>query len=88
MSNVIKFPRNFKKKFETNDKLRIAYKLIEGMNENGMDFHVVVEREVAEIVFEVEGVEGDKVIMTSNLEKAKDLKIKGAMYFPIEGDEF
>jgi hypothetical protein len=88
MSNVIEFPKKTKKKFETNDKLRIAYKLIEEMNKNGMDFHIVVEREVAEKVFELEGITGNKAVMTSSLEKARDLKIKGAMYYEIEGDEF
>lgn len=88
--NVIQFPitKNMKEKYITNDKLRIAYKLLDFMNDSGIDFHIVVNRETAEKVFELEGIHGYNVILTSNLEKAKNLGIKNPIYYTISGDEF
>lgn len=87
-NKILEFPLKTKNKNETFDKLDVAYKMLELMNDNGIDFHIVISSEDAENIFDLSNKVGENVILTSNLEKSKALNIENSLYFPIKGDEF
>lgn len=92
LMKVIKFPQKKleEKAFrERKDKLEVAYKMLSCFIEKGYDFHIIIDGEAADLMFNREK-QFPYSILTSNLEQIKNANIynKDTTYYPIKGDEF
>lgn len=87
MDNIVKFPSLIKDIKDTDNKIEVALKILQYINNEGLDFDIVINKKDAEKIFDMpRNSKGNKCVLTSNLEKS--IKIKDAFYYPIEGNEF
>lgn len=87
---VIEFSKNrYVENIKKSERLDVAIKFLEYLVDEGADFHIVINKEAALKLFEDnDGKLREYLIMTSNLEKARNIKIdKNACVYVIEGDE-
>lgn len=88
-NNIIKFPKHIKEKQLSSDKIEVAYKLLQAMNDEGIDFQIIVSRKDAEKVFDTVGKKDSKYVnLTTNYDKSQEIFAGSSMvFFIIEGDE-
>jgi hypothetical protein len=88
---IIEFPKNIIENNKRDSKFKVAFKLLKTLVDNGADFHIVVDKKDSLLLFNEEDFGSrEYIILTSNLEKAKELSLenKNSCIFPIKGDEF
>lgn len=88
-NKIIKFPKHIKEKQLSSDKIEVAYKLLQAMNDKGIDFQIIISREYAEKVFDATGKRDSKYVnIATNYDKTQDLFVYPSMvFYIIEGDE-
>lgn len=90
LMKVIEFPKNRQVENQLrHKKLEVAMKLLEAIIDDGAEYHIVINREDTLKLFEYSSKIGDYLIMTSDVETAKKIKIdnKKCCVFEIKGDE-
>ena len=95
LMKVIQFPKTKieeKENRERKDKFEVAKKFIELLVYEGIDFHIVIDKESALEVLEDANYR-DYLIITTDTEKAKKMQFKltqtrNSNLLPIKGDEF
>ena len=90
LMKVVEFPKNKDTELKLlKDKLDSAQKMIDFITEHKEDFHIVINRSAAEELFEMDKFKGDKVVITSNYQKAKEIfKKDNYIFYKLTGDEF
>ena len=88
---VIEFPKN--KEMENDlkyEKLEIAIKMLKFLVDEGADFHIILNRKDTLKLFEYSNNIRDYLILTSNLEIAKNLEINNKIpnLYELIGNEF
>jgi len=87
---VIEFPknRNVENKLR-DDKLEVAIKFLKYLVGEGADFHIIIDRNAALELFEDNAKLKDYLIMTTDFEKARHIKLDtNYKIYKIEGNEF
>ena len=95
LMKVIQFPQKKveeKENRERKDKFEVAKKFIELLAYEGIDFHIVIDKESALKVMEDDNFK-DYIIVTTNFEEAKKMQLKmtqmgNSVCAAIRGDEF
>jgi hypothetical protein len=88
LMKVIEFPKNRQvENIERNEKLEVAIKILKLLVDEGADYHIVIDRKAANELFE--GALREYTVITSNLEKAEDIRLRFENYsiFPLKGNE-
>lgn len=90
LMKVIEFPKNKDTELKLlKDKQDSAEKILDFITDLKEDFHIVLSRSAAEELFEMEKFKGDKVVITSNYQEAKEMfNIKDTIFYKLTGDEF
>lgn len=90
LMKVIEFPKNKDTELKLlKDKQDSAEKILDFITDLKEDFHIVLSRSAAEELFEMNKFKGDKVVITSNYQEAKEMfNIKDTIFYKLTGDEF
>lgn len=90
LMKVIEFPKNKDTELKLlKDKQDSAEKILDFITDLKEDFHIVLSRSAAEELFEMNKFKGDKVVITSNYQEAKEMfNFKNTIFYKLTGDEF
>lgn len=88
---VIQFPKNRQYKLnQKNRKLNVAIRMLEVLSEHDIEFHIVVNKKAALILFDdTEGKMRDYLFISSSYEESKNIKLnsENSRVYEIDGDE-
>lgn len=90
---VIEFPKNkHVENIRRREKYQVAIKLLEILVDEGAEYHIVIDKEDALKIFDANEKLREYLIMTSDIEKAKILRLlrleENASIYQIDGNEF